>query len=217
MAFWGDCGFKAGSVTEPKRAYRWLMRLNDIEEWIIKKTTKPGFEISETSHQFLNHTFYYPGRVEWQTIDVTLVDPTNPDTTGILANIVQKSGYHVPNTENPDTWMSLSKNSSVDALNKVVIEQINALGQAVETWSLHNAWVKSIKFGDLDYSSDDMTEITLTLRYDWAKLRVENEPKYGFKDVFAEDVDVFELAGGSSEGFGKDKRTVAKGVESQIK
>ena len=37
-----------------------------------------------------------------------------------------------------------------------------------ETCDLKNAMIKSINFSDLDYSSDDLLEVTLTLRYDWA-------------------------------------------------
>ena len=45
----------------------------------------------------------------------------------------------------------------------------------IEEWILYNAWVKEVKFGDLDYTSDDLTEITLTLRYDFAKLNGDNK------------------------------------------
>ena len=33
-----------------------------------------------------------------------------------------------------------------------------------------NAWVKEVKLGDLDYSSEDMVNVELTIRYDWAEL-----------------------------------------------
>ena len=45
----------------------------------------------------------------------------------------------------------------------------------VEEWVLYNAWVKDVKYGELDYTSDDLTEITLTLRYDFAKLNMDNQ------------------------------------------
>ena len=186
MAFWGDSGFDNQDNTEPKRAYRWLMRINSIEEWIVKKVTKPGFDITETSHQFLNHTFYYPGRVEWQTIDVTLVDPVAPDTTALLSTMVERSGYHVPNQADPGQWVTLSKNSGVSSIGKIQIEQINAKGQEVESWTLVNPWIKSLKFGDLDYSSDDMVEITMTLRYDWAKLNTSAGGRVFYKPTAAD-------------------------------
>ncbi len=33
---------------------------------------------------------------------------------------------------------------------------------------MQNAFIKSAKFGDLDYSNDELKTVELTLRYDWA-------------------------------------------------
>ena len=38
----------------------------------------------------------------------------------------------------------------------------------IEQWELKNAWVKSVKYGELSYESDDMVNIDMTLRYDFA-------------------------------------------------
>ena len=44
----------------------------------------------------------------------------------------------------------------------------------IERWTLYNPWVKDVKFGSLDYGSDDLVEIELTLRYDFAKYQGAN-------------------------------------------
>ena len=41
----------------------------------------------------------------------------------------------------------------------------------VEEWNLHNAFITSVKFGDLDYNSDDLVNIDLTIKYDYAILQ----------------------------------------------
>ena len=51
----------------------------------------------------------------------------------------------------------------------VTISVLNAEGVAIEVWTLRNAFLKSAKFGDLDYSSDDLRTVEMTLRYDWAE------------------------------------------------
>ena len=34
--------------------------------------TKPTFSVTQSQHKFLNHTFYYPGKVgEWNTVTVS--------------------------------------------------------------------------------------------------------------------------------------------------
>jgi len=178
MPFWNDT---STHVPSPKRNYRWLLFLGGIPQWICKKVTKPAMSLTEAEHTYLNHKFYYPGRVEWQTIDVTLVDPVNPDAVQTLDDILNKSGYAPPDDQNQT--LTVSKGLAVGALGKVVIQQLGVnptdpgslAMKPVEEWHLYNAWIKDFKYGELDYTSDDLTEITLTLRYDYAKLNNRNK------------------------------------------
>ena len=50
--FWANPG------VEPKRAYRWVMRLNinnenNLDEWLIKKVSRPSWSLSETGFTIL--------------------------------------------------------------------------------------------------------------------------------------------------------------------
>ncbi len=52
-----------------------------------------------------------------------------------------------------------------------MIRQIDGDGVGyVEQWKLHNAWIKDFKFGKLDYNNDNISDITLSIKYDWATL-----------------------------------------------
>ena len=101
MAFWGGQG---NAMVDPKRSFRWLVTFgtkhNKLHDWYAKSANKPSFTVGETPHRFVNHTFFYPGRVEWQTIDIVLSQLTqklllgtlkswmcyNPDNISILAH-----------------------------------------------------------------------------------------------------------------------------------
>lgn len=155
---------------DPKRKYRWvLINGNNIPQWICKKVTKPGFTISETPHKYINHTFYFPGKVEWEKITLTLVDPVDPDAGATVMAIVEAGGYVPPHNENDTT--TISKAAACRALGEVKIQQIDAEGSPVEEWILKNAWITSAKFGELDYDSDEMSNIDIELRYDFAVYR----------------------------------------------
>ena len=88
MAFWSDA-----TQQDPKRQYRWILRVASIPAYVLKKADKPSFTVSETEHKYLNHTYYYPGRVQWQEINVTLADPINPDMAATITNIIKDGGY----------------------------------------------------------------------------------------------------------------------------
>jgi hypothetical protein len=166
MSFWAD------RSTEPKRSYRWIMSLNGIDSWIIKTTDKPSFTLGVTEHAYLNYDFKFPGRVKWNDVNVTLVDPVVPDAAQTMVEILRASGYAYPNEadQSGQNALTISKKKACDALGNVLIKQLDADGSKgfIEVWQLKNAWVKDVKFGKLDYKSEDTVEISLTLTYDWA-------------------------------------------------
>ena len=177
MAFWSE-NFASGGK-DPKRKFRFIVSFANIATpeggpilWFAKTAGKPSFSLGDASHEFLNHKFNYPGRVSWDPIDITVVDPTDPDVAATLSDIIVKAGYSPPT--NAYDLESMSKHSAVSALGTVTVSQLDESGTPIETWTLWNAFINSLKFGDLDYSSDDLTEITINLKYDWARLETAN-------------------------------------------
>ena len=179
MAFWTGNGPK-----EPKRNFRFQVSMSGLNAenkgpqsgradsaiaWWAKKVTKPNFTIGEGKHVYLGHTFYYPGKVEWQEISMTLVDPITPNASGIFMDMVAKSGYVVPTKDTKTTLGKYKFKADATGLGSVVITQMDSDGGMVEQWTLNNAFIKSLKLGDLDYESEDLSTIEVGLRYDWAE------------------------------------------------
>ena len=102
------------------------------------------------------------------------------------------SGYRLPKSAEVGT-QSITKHAAVMALGQVQLIMMTGggvnssgggtgdvpnnqdEGTIVEQWNLHNAWVKDISFSELDYEGDDLTEITVKLRYDYAELNNEGD------------------------------------------
>jgi len=166
MAFW------AAKEMEPKRKYRWTLSfgngVNYIDTFVLKKVSRPSFTQTEAKYEFLNHTFYFPGRLQWEELTITLADALDPNGAANILGLIQQAGYQLP--ENPNVLSTVSKNSAVTSLNGLAIVQRNANGDMAEIWHLKNPWIKNVKFSENDYSSDDIHEIELTLRFDFAKL-----------------------------------------------
>ena len=169
MPFWSD------PQAEPKRAYRWLMFINNLPQWIIKRVKKPTFSISESTHTYINHNFYYPGKVEYEPITVTLVDPVTPDASSRMMQFLRETGYSFPD-QAADT-STISKAAAVTSLGNVEIQQLGSNSEVIESITLENAWVKSVNFGDLDYESDDLVNIDLEMRYDFFTLETR-QPEF---------------------------------------
>jgi len=180
MPFWSTNFGEEPTLHDPKRKFRFTVEIQGIDApgatiWWAKTVAKPAFQIAAAEHKYLNHTFYYPGSVTWQDVSMTLVDPVEPDMTATLSDIVVQSGYTPPTDQNTLTTMSKAK--SAGALGSVIITQIDHDGNPLETWTLWNAFITEVKYGDLGYGEDDLTEMTLTLKYDWARVETTHPSK----------------------------------------
>lgn len=179
-------------TSDPKRKFRFQLLINSIPVWVIKTVAKPSVTVNPVVHQYLNHEFRYPGRVTWDSpINVTLVDPLDPDLARTTLNIIRNSGYKYPLSPS-DSLFTMTKNEAVTALGRVSIQQLDGQGNAVEEWVLKNAFVSKVTYGDLDYSSDELNEISLEITYDWAELTVSHAPyvateKAGLQDDKKQD------------------------------
>ena len=179
--------FWASPATEPKRSYRFYLEMTPIERWTVKRVKRPDFTMSEVSHEYINHKFWYPGRVEWSPVQVTLVDPITPDTTGILIGMIMASGYRLPTTSVPTRTPNKAEAVAAAGGSIKIIGMAGSPpgppsasdeyalatdAQVVEQWELVNPWIKSVEFGDYSYSDDAIIDLSCTIRYDFAKYSV---------------------------------------------
>ena len=171
MAFWSE------KTVEPKRKFRWLLYWTGVPQFVVKSVKKPSYAVATTGHQFLNYEFNYPGRVTWQDVQITLVDPVQPDSTKSLYKILENSGYVIPSNYNEGAAATISKQGMVDALGtEIKLSQLDADGlNPIETWIIKNPLITAAEFDTLDYSSDELLNITVTIKYDYAT--IENLPQ----------------------------------------
>ena len=163
--------------SDPKRRFRFILNMNYLDKqnrstklpvYYVKTATKPKATVSTVEHSFLSYNFKYPGRVTWDNITVTLVDPVSPNMSAVFMEMLIKSGYQYPNDSNKRT--GISKLSATNVTGDVSIDIIDGDNNVVETWTLKNAYIASVDFGgNLDYTSDELSEISVEFAYDWAE------------------------------------------------
>ena len=165
-------------AVDPKRRFRFKLQFGAgsgaIKEYFVKTATMPKANISTIEHSYFDYNFKYPGRVTWDPITVTLVAPSRgtEDPTDILFVGLQKAGYLFPNNVATDTNLrkSLSKKGFTDAFGgDPTIALLDGNGEEVEVWKLNRAFLTSVDYGgSLDYTSDEMLELTMEITFDWA-------------------------------------------------
>ncbi len=168
MTFWNQAS------VEPKRGFRFLLYISGMPQFIVTKVKKPSFKIGSQGHQFLNYEFKYPGRVTWDDVQFTIVDPADPDSTASLYNILTTAGYAIPSEYEEANARTISKAGLVNSLgSQIRIVQLDADGNSatpLEEWVLNNPQITQVNFGQLDYSQEGLLNIDVTVTYDWATL-----------------------------------------------
>ena len=168
MGFWKD------NNRDPKRQFRF--KVNGDGDWYwAKSIDKPTAEVSSTSYQLINHKFNFPGVVTWQPVRIVVVDDSI--RTGEIYDFLTKSGYNNPGFGGAAVpTLDGIKKEGFNGSDNIIFNQLDANGFALETWTLHNSMITNIDFGSLDYSSDDLVQLTIQITYDFAELDQKPPP-----------------------------------------
>jgi hypothetical protein len=146
---------------EPKKKNRFIFRFPSplgIQEWFVASGSRPTYTMEETQIDFLNTSTFVGGRFNWETIDVTFRDPIGPSATQAIMEWIR---LHSESVTGRQGYAAGYKKD-------VELELLDPTGVVIEKWILQGCMITSAGFGDLDYSSSDIADISVTLRFDRA-------------------------------------------------
>lgn len=164
--------FWASPTVEPKRNNRWVIYMEDpFYSWTAKAVGRPSYQMSSQKVMWINHEFKYPGKITWQPVEITVLDPgTGEGELGTTLGVYQmlaRAGYQFPDNENQTS--SISKQGAVNALGQVRIQELDVAGSPIEEFTLYNSFVTNVSLGSLTYENDGILEIKMTVEYDYAR------------------------------------------------
>ena len=163
MSFWKE------NTAEPTRQFRFTIDGSGIWWW-AKSIDKPSFEINSNEYLLINHKFKYPGVLTWSDIKITLVD------AGGLVKQINDTYLKLAGYTNPQiNKTGIQKNGYDGNEGNLIINQLDSKGDIVEEWQLMNSFIKSVNYGALEYSSDELVQIEMTITYDYAILGEEDK------------------------------------------
>ena len=145
---------------EPKLKNRFIMEIAGIPAFTIKTAQRPQITFDEVQLEHMNVTRYVKGKGRWQTLQITLYDPIVPSAA---SSVIEWVRLHHESATGRDGYSDFYKKN-------VTFQVLGPVGDIVEKWTLYGSMIQDAAFGDLDFSSSDPVEITLTLRYDYAIL-----------------------------------------------
>ena len=147
---------------EPKTQNRYIMTLDGIPSYLIKKIDRPTITQEKKRLDHINVQRYVKGKTVWDEMTMELFDPIVPSGAQAVMEWVR---LHHESVTGRDGYAEFYKKD-------IIINVLGPVGDKVEEWQLRGAQIVSAEFGSLDWSSGgDSLNITMNLAYDYAILQ----------------------------------------------
>jgi len=145
---------------EPKMKNRYIMEIDGIQSYLIKTASRPSIQFESVKLDHINTYRKIQGKGEWQDIEITLYDPIVPSGAQQVMEWVRLSHESIT-----------GRRGYADFYKKdISFYLLGPVGDKIEQWTLKGAFIKSANFGGLDFESNDVADITLSLGFDYAIL-----------------------------------------------
>ena len=145
---------------EPKLQNRFLMDINGIPGYLIKKIGRPSVSFGEIVRDHINVKRKIKGKADWQNITAELYDPVTPSGAQAVMEWIRLSHESVTGR---DSYSDFYKKD-------IRFNALGPVGDVVEEWICKGAYCKQANFGDMDWTSDTPANISLTISMDYAIL-----------------------------------------------
>ena len=145
---------------EPKLQNRFLMEIDGIPAYLIKKTGRPSISFNNITLDHINVKRKIKGKAVWNPITANLYDPVTPSGAQAVMEWVRLSHESVTGR---DGYSDFYKKN-------ITIKTLGPVGDIVEEWILKGAYCQQASFGDMDWTSDTPVEISMTIEMDYAIL-----------------------------------------------
>jgi len=145
---------------EPKLQNRFLMNIDGIDAYLIKKIDRPQISFQEIVLDHINTKRKIKGKANWENITCDLYDPVTPSGAQAVMEWVRLSHESVTGR---DGYSDFYKKD-------IRIKTLGPVGDIVEEWILKGAYCQNANFGDMDWTSDTPANISMTIVMDYAIL-----------------------------------------------
>ena len=145
---------------EPKLQNRFIMYIDGIPAFLVKKISRPNIQFGEVTLDHINVKRKIKGKADWQNVTATLYDPVTPSGAQAVMEWVRLGHESVTGRDgNSDFYKK-----------DLYIRTLGPVGDVVEEWILKGAYCQNANFGPMDWTSDTPANITMNIVMDYAIL-----------------------------------------------
>ena len=167
-----------GTTLMPKLQYRFRVSFENLGDGKkVKELTQNVISVSRPnmSHEEVvvdsyNSKTYLAGKHTWEPVTIVFRDDMNSNVIKALADQLNKQVDH------GDQASATAGNGYKFAVNIETLDGANGGDvQVFDTWKLLGCFIQNVQYGELNYATSDMVQVTLTLRYDTAQHLIDGD------------------------------------------
>jgi len=141
---------------EPKRNYRWVLAIEGLDSFLIAKANRPSITMTDKKIDFINSYRMVSGKLEFGDLSVTLHDPIAPSGA---QQVMEWIRTHYESVSGRAGYADFYKRD-------IQLKMLDPIGTVIELWDIKGCLITSANFQTLDYNSDDVQMIDLTIKFD---------------------------------------------------
>ena len=123
---------------------------------------RPQISFEEITLPVYNSTLYLAGRHSWTELTVNLRDDAQGSVSKIVGQQIQKQ-LDMVEQASAATGQDYKFQTNIEILDG---GNGTAVPQVLETWECYGCYLKTANYGALNYGSNEVATIALTIRYD---------------------------------------------------
>jgi len=146
---------------EPMVKNRFIMYVDGIPSFIIKKVTRPNLKQEAKAIDHINLQRYTKGKSIWGPMAMTLYEPIVPSGAQAVMEWVR---LHHESVTGRDGYAEFYKKD-------IILNGLGPVGDKVQEWILKGCQITDFAFGDFDWSDTGTPiEFSLTIQPDYCIL-----------------------------------------------
>ena len=145
---------------EPKTANRYVMYIEGVPAYLIKKAERPKLQQEKKKLDHINLERYVKGRTIWSELKLELYDPIVPSGAQAVMEWVR---LHHESVTGRDGYAEFYKKD-------IILNVLGPVGDKVEEWILKGCQITAADFGEMTWDKDDPMTISLTIQPDFCIL-----------------------------------------------
>ncbi len=155
----------------PKLQYRFRVNFTNMGDSATASTQnvisagRPSLTHEEVIVDSYNSKMYIAGKHTWEPVSIVLRDDVNSNVVKLIGNQLQAQLDH--NTQGA----GISEDSTVSGLAykfnmSIDILDGSASAKILDQWQMTGCYLSNVQYGDLNYGTSEMVQVTMQVRYD---------------------------------------------------